>query len=231
MRRKPICLAILALFGAGVVLGNRLLADQIIISSSESAPTEILDAPEDDTSTNDGLIDFPDIESTTDIPDGVLESNPVEAPTEVPIETPAEPPIEDEPPLNLDMEQAGEPDFSGGLDTPAEETPPIIPEVNDITPAEDYFIRVSSPRSVAMLSSIEVPRTGGEAPSSLGAGSNSADDVTTVQDGINTTISTEALAIIGSEPHRSSLWPSFFITVIVLLALLTLYSLAAHFLR
>ena len=236
MRRKPLCLTFLLIFAASVFFSNRILAERIALLPESAGPSisAPIEAPEDSPSTPDDL----SVESPAADPSAAPVDQPVDAPVEIPAE------VQDETVSDLPAATSAVPSETA----PPEETPANPPEETPPTPvaSENYFIRVASPREViAMLTAVDVPRTGGESISSgaivdalggvanasdgFGAGSNLFSDASSASDLVSAAISASSIAQF--EPAHSSLWLNLLITLISLLTLLGLFSVVAHFLR
>lgn len=219
MRRKPLCLAFLAVFALSVVLGQQ--------ASVRLAPyLPELSTPEPSTS--------PDSSNQPSIPSGAPSDLIVPSISDLITGPVTEEPTSDNPPTE-----------DSTLDNPvAEDTHPENPSPEEFipVPTDDFFVVVTNPREVALLAPIEVPHTGDpanvDAPnativeSGVGAGNNLPSDQTPTADVFSSTISANLAADLATAPAPAS---NFFLALlclgVALMVFLIIYSLLAHFFR
>lgn len=203
MRRKPLCLAVLAVFGASFALSNWFLAEQMVLSRTPVESHIGVSGP------------------STDMPSST--------------EVSSAPELTDLPAIN-ELGSVSEIEPSGEINDNIADDSPLVS--SEPTPVEKYFTVVTSPRDVAMLNLVAVPRTGGEVPTlglvaengGYGIGSNLPGDMASDADFVSSAISAATSTDAQPSSKRFGFWSGFFVTFSALAALIILFALATRLL-
>ncbi len=206
MRRKSLCLAVLAVFGASFILSQQFLAEQLVLTQMPTepdvnipqSPVDIPSAPEiTDLPTIDDLGSVSEVKPSDDPSGDLLDDSPDGSPDDLPFEF-------------------NEPTHTENYFT-------IVTGPRDVA----MLNLVEVPRTGG-----EAPAFGiATGDDGYGVGSNLPSDMASDTDHVSSAISAATLVGIQSGSKRFGFWSGFSVTFLVLLTVISLVYLSVRFSR